>query len=112
MVVHSSVLDIALEAAHVVGLPLDRVILLDQDTTSEFAEIQSVPDLIDIGGYKAKSFAETTLISGEGKSKIALLCWSSGTTGKPKVFLLSEPTPAQRDADKFDSREWQFHTMP
>ncbi|KJA20113.1 hypothetical protein HYPSUDRAFT_828333 [Hypholoma sublateritium FD-334 SS-4] len=89
MIVHSSVLDTALEAAHVVGLPLDRVVLLDQDTTSEFTEVQSVPDLIDIGGYKAKCYAETTLIRGEGKSKIALLCWSSGTTGKPKGVAIS-----------------------
>ena len=112
MIVHSSVLDIAMEAAHVVGLSLDRVVLLDQDTTSEFAEIQSVPDLIDIGGYKAKSFTEPTMIRGEGKSKIALLCWSSGTTGKPKVILLSESTAAPRHADEFSSREWQFHIMP
>ena len=88
MVVHSSVLGIVLSAARLVGFPLDRITLLDQSSTSNASSmINSVPELISIGRQKPRAFYERPLDQGEGKTKIALLCWSSGTTGKPKVVL-------------------------
>jgi 4-coumarate--CoA ligase len=92
MVVHSFVLGIVLSAARLVGFPLDRIILLDQSSASNASSmINSVPELISVGRQKPRAFYERPLNQGEGKTKIALLCWSSGTTGKPKVVLF-KPT--------------------
>ena len=87
-------LGIVLSAARLVGFPLDRIILLDQSSTSNSSSmINSVPELISVGRQKPRAFYERPLDRGEGKTKIALLCWSSGTTGKPKVVLF-KPTSA------------------
>jgi 4-coumarate--CoA ligase len=89
MVVHSFMLGIVLSAARLVGFPLDRIILLDQSSTSNASSmINSVPELINLGRQKPRAFYERPLDQGEGKTKIALLCWSSGTTGKPKVCVI------------------------
>ena len=88
MVVHSSVLGIVLSAARLVKFPLDRIILLDQSSASNASSmINSVPELISVGRQKPRAFYERPLHQEEGKTKIALLCWSSGTTGKPKVVV-------------------------
>ena len=85
---HSLVLGIVLSAARLVGFPLDRIILLDQSSASNASlMINSAPELINVGSQKPRAFYERPLDQGEGKTKIALLCWSSGTTGKPKVVL-------------------------
>ena len=89
IIVHSLVLGIVLSAARLVGFPLDRIILLDQSSTSNAPSmINSVPELISVGRQKPRAFYERPLDQGEGKTKIALLCWSSGTTGKPKVSVI------------------------
>jgi len=91
--VHSLVLGIALSAACLVEFPLDRIILLDQSSTSNaFSMINGVPGLIRVGRQKPRAFYERPLDQGEGQTKIALLCWSSGTTGKPKVVLIQPVT--------------------
>ena len=95
MVVHSSVLGIVLSAARLVGFSLDRIILLDQSPTSNASSmISSIPELIIVGHRKPRAFYERPLDQGEGKTKIALLCWSSGTTGKPKVVSF-KPSSAE-----------------
>ena len=89
MVVHSFMLGIVLSAARLVEFPLDRIILLDQSSTSNASSmINTVPELINLGRQKPRAFYERPLDQGEGKTKIALLCWSSGTTGKPKVCVI------------------------
>ena len=50
-----------------------------------------------MGCQKPRTFYERPLDPREGKTKIALLCWSSGTTGQPKVvsiqpLLVPEPS--------------------
>ena len=45
----------------------------------------TVEQLIRYGITRPQFFADRRLEAGEGKKKIALLCFSSGTTGKPKV---------------------------
>ena len=93
MVVHSLVLDVVLSAARLAGFPLDRIIFLDQPSASNSSSmINSVPELISVGLQKPRAFYERPLDQGEGKTKIALLCWSSGTTGKPKVVLIQAVT--------------------
>lgn len=90
IVVHSLVLGIALSAARLVEFPLDRIILLDQSSASNTSSmINSVPELICVGRQKTRrTFYERPLDQGEGKTKIALLCWSSGTTGNPKAVAI------------------------
>ncbi|KAJ3512390.1 hypothetical protein NLJ89_g3552 [Agrocybe chaxingu] len=89
VLVHSSVLTTALDAARTTGLPLDRVVLLDHSPSSHGLEsVQSVPTLIKLGHERMRMFSERVLCTGEGKTKIALLCWSSGTTGKPKAVAI------------------------
>ncbi|KAF8158557.1 hypothetical protein B0H34DRAFT_797926 [Crassisporium funariophilum] len=48
----------------------------------------NVAELIDIGLRETDAFHEQPLNQGEGKTRIALLCWSSGTTGKPKAVAI------------------------
>jgi len=95
VVVHSLVLGTVLSAARLVGFPLERIILLDQSSASNAPSmINSVPELICVGRQKPRAFYERPLHQGEGKTKIALLCWSSGTTGEPKVVLILNSTSA------------------
>lgn len=86
MVVHSTVLHTVLEAASAIKLPFDRIILLDESFPSSRRFVaQTIPGLIAAVQQKTRVFRERKLTPGEGKMRIALLCWSSGTTGKPKV---------------------------
>lgn len=89
IIAHSTVLEVALKAAQAVSLPSDRIVLLDPHASRTFgiADLQNIPDLIILGSEKKQAFYERPLNAGGGKTKIALLCWSSGTTGKPKVLL-------------------------
>lgn len=94
MVVDSTVLDVALKAARLYGLPDDRVVLLDApDRTLGTSACpvrnpptrDTVPDLINKGLNQPCCFVESAFRAGEGKKRVALLSWSSGTTGTPKV---------------------------
>ncbi|KAF7767894.1 hypothetical protein Agabi119p4_7137 [Agaricus bisporus var. burnettii] len=99
MIVHSTVLDVSLHAARVCGLPDDRIILLDQPgyavgnlSTSKYTPMPPrgmVPDLIAKGSNIPCCFTEQTFQRGEGKHRVALLAWSSGTTGTPKAVAIS-----------------------
>lgn len=90
MVVDSIVLDVALEAARLYGLPDDRVVLLDAPDRTlgpvrNPPTRDTVPDLINKGSNQPYCFVEPVFRAGEGKTRVALLSWSSGTTGTPKV---------------------------
>lgn len=47
----------------------------------------SLDELVSEGLSSPASFEEIRLAPGEGKSKLAFLSFSSGTTGRPKVHL-------------------------
>jgi 4-coumarate--CoA ligase len=85
MVVHPRFLDTALSAAHVVGLQSDHIVLLDSVLNDNVPNFCTVRELITGGLYWEHAFIERILEPGEGRTKLALLCLSSGTTGKPKV---------------------------
>ena len=73
-------------AAKNAGIPPERVIPLDTVHGPRSGTI--VPDLhelIAFGLAQQPHFVERTLNPGEGKTKIAFLSYSSGTTGKPKA---------------------------
>lgn len=99
MVVDSTVLDVSLEAARLYGLPDDRIILLDAPkhtlgtrawSTQNSSMRESVADLINKGLHQPCCFVEPELGAGEGKTRVALLSWSSGTTGTPKVGIKAD----------------------
>ena len=81
-----AILDVAVQAAKACGIPLERVVPIDKASGAPFGVSRSsVYDLIDIGMKKDNCFVERRLAPGEAKKKTAFYCFSSGTTGKPKV---------------------------
>ena len=73
-------------AAQNAGIPPDRVIPLDTVRGSRAGIL--APDLHELIAYGLEHqphFVERTLKPGEGRTKIAFLSYSSGTTGKPKA---------------------------
>jgi acyl-coenzyme A synthetase/AMP-(fatty) acid ligase len=81
MFTHPASLEVALSAAEKAGMPQDRIILYEPF----HAGFVTVDDLIK-EGLSRDAFVERKLNKGEGKSKVAFLSFSSGTTGKPKVY--------------------------
>ena len=86
LAVHPWNLSVALEAARIANLPADRIILLEPLPRKEGdAKFATVPQLVEAGAKSQKTFTERKLKKGEGKTKLAFLSFSSGTTGLPKV---------------------------
>jgi 4-coumarate--CoA ligase len=94
MIAHSTVRDVATQAARAYGLPLERIILMDtpgnvpESNLNSLPPYGAVPDLITTGLNIPRCFVEQSFQRGEAKAKVALLAWSSGTTGNPKVSIL------------------------
>jgi 4-coumarate--CoA ligase len=82
IIAHADSLKGTLEAADVLGLDKSQIAVLDGETASPYPSIQ---DLIEHGSSLA-DIVEIKLRPGEAKTKIAFLCFSSGTTGVPKVL--------------------------
>ncbi|PPQ86677.1 hypothetical protein CVT25_006752 [Psilocybe cyanescens] len=79
---------VAAQAAAHHHIPKNRIIVLGGDITSKTAApYQSVNMLIEQGRYLPPIDAYS-LKPGAGASKVAFLCFSSGTTGKPKMTLV------------------------
>jgi 4-coumarate--CoA ligase len=83
IIVHTQFLQNAAQACKEVGLPPERIVIIDQ-TTFDAPHI-TVEQLIHDGLSHNANFVERKLGEGEAKTKIAFLCLSSGTTGPPKV---------------------------
>jgi 4-coumarate--CoA ligase len=82
LVTHMSVLAVAKEAARIVGLPEQRIILMgdERDPASKFKHFT------DINVSKARPQQRTKI---NAKEDLAYLVYSSGTTGFPKGVMLS-----------------------
>jgi 4-coumarate--CoA ligase len=76
----SSSLPVISQAVMEVGIPKEHIVLLDSA-----AGYLSIDDLIKEGLDSEPNFKERRLSPGEGKTKLAYLSLSSGTTGLPKV---------------------------
>ena len=83
LIVHPWVLPVALEAARICGIPQDHIILFDPLAKSPYANLQ---DLVKFGLDQVQQFTPLRLPPGGAKKKLALLSFSSGTTGRPKVW--------------------------
>jgi 4-coumarate--CoA ligase len=89
LIVQPDALEGALVAARQVGIPFDRVVPLDTIRGPRSSTV--APDLhrlISYGLAHRPNFVERRLRPGEGKTKVAFLSFSSGTTGKPKVSTI------------------------
>ncbi|CAL1695160.1 unnamed protein product [Somion occarium] len=87
LITHSGSLSTALTAARDSGISEDRIVILDSQsgTSSPYPNIES---LVREGLARGPSFVERRLELGEAKTKLALLNFSSGTTGKPKAVAI------------------------
>lgn len=80
-------LQTAISAAKSAGISLDRIIVLEPVPGTSHPVLR---DLIAYGLSQSPSFVERQLTPGESKTKVAFLCFSSGTTGKPKVSIIED----------------------
>ncbi|KAH9964240.1 amp dependent CoA ligase [Russula dissimulans] len=86
IVVHTQFLKNATEACKDVGIPPERIVIIDQTTFD--APHVTIEQLTQDGLTHDVNFVECKLGAGEGKSKIAFLCLSSGTSGPPKAVAI------------------------
>ncbi|KAI0752713.1 acetyl-CoA synthetase-like protein [Daedaleopsis nitida] len=86
IVTHSAVLSVAREAARKVNIPPERIILFDPVAGSTLADLQT---LVSMGLREPQQYTDLRFQPGEAKKKLALLSFSSGTTGKPKAVMIS-----------------------
>ena len=84
VIAYSANLQTALSAMKARNISANRLILLDAPDANNDAPFASIESLI-VEHERYPPYAEHTFKSGEGKTAIALLCFSSGTTGSPKV---------------------------
>ncbi|KAL8720833.1 MAG: hypothetical protein Q9225_002350 [Loekoesia sp. 1 TL-2023] len=78
-----SLLAVATEAARLVEIPEDRIILIgdDRDETMRFKHFQSIRNVAGTSRYRRTKL--------DPKEDLAFLVYSSGTTGHPKGVMLS-----------------------
>ncbi|KAH7913982.1 hypothetical protein BJ138DRAFT_1170978 [Hygrophoropsis aurantiaca] len=95
LITHPESFEVALSAATLTNMPANRVILFDTDapTKTAVANQCTVQSLITIGLAQQPNFVERRLNPGEGKTKVAFLNFSSGTTGKPKAVAIPHYAP-------------------
>lgn len=87
IIAHPDSLHVALSATRTAKLPAERIILFNVDGAS-YGTQTTVQNVIDEGLASTSAFQERVLRPGEGRSKVAFLNFSSGTTGRPKVWIL------------------------
>ena len=81
-------LPIALAAAEKTGIPRTRIAVFgvpNQPRDVGRVPFATIDELIQAGLTSKPAFEERRLWPGEATSKVAFLCFSSGTTGRPKV---------------------------
>jgi len=76
------VLETALKAAKAVGIPEDRVFIMDVPLHAPKPNFKTVDDLIEIG-RSVPDLEPLRWVKGQGARQVAFLCYSSGTSGLP-----------------------------
>ena len=87
IVAHSDFLPTALDAARLAGLPASRIARFS-NAASRPSPVKTIDELVAIGASKPQGYEERKLRPGEGKTKVAFLSFSSGTTGRPKAVVI------------------------
>ncbi|EMD37009.1 hypothetical protein CERSUDRAFT_114908 [Gelatoporia subvermispora B] len=93
ILVHPSNYGVALAAAQTLGISSANVILFDPLPNESAPAALTIHNLVEEGLSKPQSFVERRLKPGEGKTKIAFLSLSSGTTGRPKAVCIPHIAP-------------------
>jgi 4-coumarate--CoA ligase len=88
--IHPASEAVAREAADVAGIPQNRIVLLPGpvSTTSPPRPRLFLEEFVVDGLRETPSYTERRLRPGEGKTKLAFLSFSSGTTGRPKAVAI------------------------
>lgn len=76
------VLETALKAAKAVGIPEDKIFLMDIPHHSQKLPFQTVDDLVNLG-HSVPDLEPLKWVKGQGARQVAFLCYSSGTSGLP-----------------------------
>ncbi|KAG1733051.1 uncharacterized protein EDB91DRAFT_653561 [Suillus paluster] len=92
IITHPDSLKVALLSAHAAGVSADRVILFDVEG-ADAAQRVTVQGMVSQGLASAPHFTERRLAPGEGRTKVAFLNFSSGTTGHPKAVAIPHFAP-------------------
>ncbi|KAI4521156.1 acetyl-CoA synthetase-like protein [Schizophyllum commune Loenen D] len=87
IVAHSDFLPTALDAARAAGLPAERIARFS-NAASRPSPVKTIDELVAIGASRPQGYEERKLRPGEGKTKVAFLSFSSGTTGRPKAVVI------------------------
>lgn len=83
LVIHPVFLDTALKAAQIANLSDDRIVLIETPPRAGTTSTRpSLDSLVEFGSNQVQNFLEPRFKAGEAKSTLALLSFSSGTTGK------------------------------
>ncbi|KAF8558345.1 acetyl-CoA synthetase-like protein [Imleria badia] len=92
IIAHPESLSVALVAARAAKLPSERIVLFNVDNAS-YGTQTTVQNIVDEGLASTSTFQERVLQPGEGKTKVAFLNFSSGTTGRPKAVAIPHYAP-------------------
>ncbi|KZT09094.1 amp dependent CoA ligase [Laetiporus sulphureus 93-53] len=93
MIVHPLNLKVALDVAQSTGIPNDRIVVFDDQQGDLTGPYPRISELVADGLSKPPAFVERKLKPGEGKTKLAFLSLSSGTTGRPKAVCIPHHSP-------------------
>ncbi|OCH94583.1 phenylacetyl-CoA ligase [Obba rivulosa] len=93
ILVHPANYAVAVDAARTLGISPDNIILFDPLPDQSSRSSPTIYDLIADGLSQPPSYVERRLRPGEGKTKIAFLSLSSGTTGRPKAVCIPHIAP-------------------
>ncbi|KAH7634442.1 hypothetical protein B0T09DRAFT_296074 [Sordaria sp. MPI-SDFR-AT-0083] len=82
------VLETALKAAKAVGIPQDRIFLMELPHHAKKLPYKTVDDLVELG-RSVPDLESLQWTKGQGARQVAFLCYSSGTSGLPKAVMIS-----------------------
>ena len=87
--VHPTCFIAAKAAGQKVGLTDDFLILLEKSNVPLSCSTPTIEELIMFGSNESETFKPLLLKAGEAKTTLAFLSFSSGTTGKSMLYVVS-----------------------